>query len=402
MKSEIISDFDHLITSISQVHDTLRRASVGSVNRMLTYRNWLIGRYIVEYEQSGSDRAEYGANLIPRLAQILSNKRGFSERNLRMFREFYREYPLVSQVISKELSSLKIEPFPMQHWKVEQENDSSIRQKASAEFSNLQVNQSVSQLSPSPDVLVKHFSFSHFVELMHIIDPLKRAFYEIEGIKGCWSVPQLKRQIESLLFERTGMSKNKSGVVESAHLQNKPDSIDDMIRDPYILEFTGLPERSYYSEADLETALLDHIQAFLLELGNGFCFEARQKRITIDNEHDRIDLVFYHRILRCHLLIDLKVRKFRPGDAGQMNFYLNYYRENMMAEGDNPPVGLVLCTDRDETRVQYAVTGMDNRFFVSKYQTVLPTEEQIRTFLESDRDRTENVLKEQRALYEGR
>jgi hypothetical protein len=149
-----------------------------------------------------------------------------------------------------------------------------------------------------------------------------------------------------------------------------------------------------YSESDLETALIGHIQSFLIELGNGFCFEARQKRITLDNEHDRIDLVFYHRILRCHVLIDLKVRKFQHGDAGQMNFYLNYYRENEMAEGDNPPIGLILCTNRDETRVKYATSGMDNQLFVSKYLTALPSEEQIQKFLETDRGRTENVLRE--------
>jgi len=145
--------------------------------------------------------------------------------------------------------------------------------------------------------------------------------------------------------------------------------------------------------------LLDHIQAFLLELGNGFCFESRQKRITLDNEHDRIDLVFFHRVLRCHILIDLKVRMFRHADAGQMNFYLNYYRENEMVEGDNPPVGLILCTGSDETRVHYATAGMDNQLFVSKYLTVLPSEEQIRIFLENDRGHTENMLREQLATY---
>jgi predicted nuclease of restriction endonuclease-like (RecB) superfamily len=234
---------------------------------------------------------------------------------------------------------------------------------------------------------------------MKIKEPLKRAFYEIHGIKGAWSVPQLKRQIESLLYERTGMSKDKAGLVEAAHTEQRTATIEDMIRDPYILEFTGFPEHYQFSEANLETSLLDHIQSFLLELGNGFCFEARQKRITLDNEHDRIDLVFYHRILRCHVLIDLKVRKFRHTDAGQMNFYLNYYKENIIVQGDNPPVGLILCTDRDETRVKYATSGMDNSLFVSKYMTALPSEEQIIQFLRDDRDRTENVLREQRAEY---
>lgn len=411
-----MQDFENLITTIGQVHETLRHEASVSFNRFLTIRNWLIGMYIVEYEQNGSDRAAYGDNLIHSLSDRLATQgmKGMSATNLKIFRQFYRTYPQIMQVASELLRknsiplavpsigqkpSDQLDYQSVEKGSYKETVNSPIWQKPSAKLHNPFDNQLVSEISPSPEKLVKHFSFSHFVELMRLSDPLKRAFYEIEGINGCWSVPQLKRQIESLLYERTGFSKDKNGLVESAHQENKPATIDDLIRDPYILEFAGFPERSHYSESDLETALLDHIQSFLLELGNGFCFEARQKRITLDNEHDRIDLVFYHRVLRCHVLIDLKVRKFRHGDAGQMNFYLNYYRENMMAEGDNPPVGLVLCTDRDETRVKYAITGMDNTMFVSKYMTALPSEEQIRAFLESDRDRTENVLREQRPEY---
>jgi predicted nuclease of restriction endonuclease-like (RecB) superfamily len=347
---------------------------------MMTMRNWMIGMYIVEYEQKGSDRAKYGTGLLITLAQNLKAKgvKGSSVAALRNYRQFYNSYAQFRNCIMNEARQLSL--FPIQ-------------QQPAVELDGHK-NQLVSELSPKSDALLKYFSFTHFVELMRLEDPLKRAFYEIEGIKGCWSVPQLKRQIESLLFERTGLSTNKKGMVETAHSQNVPASIDDIFRDPYILEFTGLPERYEYSESDLETALIGHIQSFLLELGKGFCFEARQKRITLDNEHDRIDLVFYHRILRCHVLIDLKVRKFQHGDAGQMNFYLNYYRENEMAEGDNPPIGLILCTDRNETRVKYATTGMDNQLFVSKYLTALPSEEQIQKFLETDRGRTENVLRE--------
>jgi len=377
-------NFDRLVSSIEELHDSARLAAAGSVNKMLTIRNWLIGRYIVEYEQNGRDRAKYGANLIVRLARRLAAIRGFSERNLQLFREFYRVYPQIAQMVTAELPVLGI--------KVK------IPQKPSAKLQPPD-NKKMVVISLSADQLICHFSFSHFVELVRIADPLKRSFYEIEGAKGCWSVPQLKRQIESQLYERTGLSKDKSGLVKSAHEQNRAATIDDAIRDPYVLEFVGMPERGQYSECDLETALLDHIQSFMLELGNGFCFEARQKRISMDNEHDRIDLVFYHRVLRCHVLIDLKVRKFRHADAGQMNFYLNYFRENMMIDGDNPPVGLILCTDRDETRVKYATSGMDNQLFVSKYQTVLPSEEQIRRFLESERGWTENIIRERGEEY---
>jgi predicted nuclease of restriction endonuclease-like (RecB) superfamily len=407
-----MQNFEQLAIIIGQLHTSLRGSAAASVNRMMTMRNWMIGMYIVEYEQKGEDRAQYGANLIPRLAQRLNDIRGFSGRNLEMFRKFYREYPQISQLVTAELSSLKInglqipqtpsaelsplksDGLQIQQLPTVESKSSPIWQLPTAKLYNTNANQSIRNISPDPEKLLKHFSFSHFIELMRLDDPLKRAFYEIEGIKGCWSVAQLKRQIESLLYERTGLSTNKRGVVEKAQTQNVPASIDDVFRDPYILEFTGLPERHEYSESDLESALIGHIQSFLIELGNGFCFEARQKRITLDNEHDRIDLVFYHRILRCHVLIDLKVRKFQHGDAGQMNFYLNYYRENEMAEGDNPPIGLILCTDRDETRVKYATTGMDNQLFVSKYLTALPSEEQIQKFLEDDRGRTENVLRE--------
>jgi predicted nuclease of restriction endonuclease-like (RecB) superfamily len=396
-------DFSHLAKTISQVDTALRGAAAASVNRMLTMRNWLIGMYIVEYEQNGSDRAKYGEALLRSLVERLKSEgiKGMSFTNLNLFRQFYRTYPQIIQEAAElfritDLNELKL---PIIQKPSEQLVLPPIWQKPSAKLHNEITNQAVTDISPSPEKLIRHFSFSHFVELMRISDPLKRAFYEIEGIKGCWSVPQLKRQIESLLYERTGLSKDKAGLVDAAQKENVPATIDDMIRDPYILEFAGLPERFQYSEIQLETALLDHIQSFLLELGNGFCFEARQKRITLDNEHDRIDLVFYHRILRCHVLIDLKVRKFTHGDAGQMNFYLNYYRENEMAEGDNPPVGLILCTDRNETRVKYAIAGIDNQLFVSKYLTALPSEEKLLEFLRNDRDRTENVLRELQMPY---
>jgi predicted nuclease of restriction endonuclease-like (RecB) superfamily len=392
-KGNQLMDFKVLADGIGIIDESLRRAAVGSVNRMLTVRNWLIGRYIVEFEQDGEDRAEYGERLIPTLSLALQKtcRGGFSERNLQLFRLFFKTYPHFSQLVTAELSAIP-ELLNQIHFK--------IPQSPTAELQSL-VNQSVTALSPEPQVMIRHFSFTHFVEFMRLSEPLKRAFYEIEGIKGCWSVSELKRQIESLLFERTGLSKDKKGLIKQGRQKDIPASIDDAIRDPYILEFTGFPESYQFSESDLESALLDHIQSFLLELGNGFCFEARQKRISLDNENDRIDLVFYHRILRCHVLIDLKVRKFRHSDAGQMNFYLNYYRDNVMVNGDNPPVGLILCTFRDETVVKYATSGLDNNLFVSKYQVNLPTEKQLVDFLSQDRGRTELRLEEQRAHYNG-
>lgn len=241
--------------------------------------------------------------------------------------------------------------------------------------------------SPLSAAILMNFSWSHLIELASLSDPWKRAFYENECIKGGWSVRQLQRQITSLLYERTGLSTNKQAVIERARQQalDTPAGIASLIRDPYVLEFAGLAERTHYLENDLEAALLDHIQQFLLELGTGFCFEARQRRITVGTEHDRIDLVFYHRLLRCHLLIDLKVRTFQHTDAGQMNFYLNYWKDQIMADGDNPPVGLLLCTDKEATKVEYATAGMDQQLFVSRYQVVLPKPEELERLIEEDR-----------------
>jgi predicted nuclease of restriction endonuclease-like (RecB) superfamily len=235
-----------------------------------------------------------------------------------------------------------------------------------------------------PEQLAR-ISWAHFLELIRLDDPWKRAFYENELLKGHWSQRQLQRQIGSLLFERTGLSANKKSVIERARRQEPRETIQDVLRDPYILEFTGLAELPSYSEDELESALLDHLQKFLLELGQGFCFEARQFRMTEGRRHHRVDLVFYHRILRCHVLIDLKIRAFKPADAGQMNFYVNWFKANMAQLGDNPPVGILLCSDRDGAEVEFATAGMDNKLFVSRYLKALPSAEQLKAFLERDR-----------------
>ena len=254
----------------------------------------------MEYEQNGKDRAQYGEKLLQKLARELTKKRlkGFSHRSLKDYRRFFRIYSQIGQALTAQLQKNKLQlPSAIIQALPEQTRISTSNKATTTKY------------SPKPDILLKHFTFTHFAELIRIEDSMKRAFYEIEGIKGNWSVRQLKRQIESLLFERTGLSTDKEGLLKDIRNQNTALDISDKIRDPYILEFIGFDEKPKYSESDLETALLDHIQEFILELGNGFCFEARQKRITIDNEHDRIDLVFYHRILKCHILIDLKTRK---------------------------------------------------------------------------------------------
>ncbi len=366
-------NYEALVSVISQVHQQAQAGAAGAVNRCLVLRNWAIGAYIVEYEQSGKDRAKYGDGLLKRLSGDLCRLGldGASPDSLERMRLFFSLYPQLREQISATVSR----KLP----------DSSLNTAMiSATVKRKSVASAPTQLSCHS---LQQLSWSHFVEIIRLDDPWKRAFYENECLKSNWSVRQLQRQIGSLLYERTGLSTDKKVVIERARKQAKqsPVEIAELIRDPYVLEFAGLSNMPGYTENELERVLLDHIQNFLLELGTGFCFEARQKRITLDNEHDYLDLVFYHRVLRCHLLIDLKVRKFRHVDAGQMNFYLNYWKKNMMADDDNPPVGLLLCSDKDEVTVEYATGGLSHKLFISRYLVALPKPGELEKLIEADR-----------------
>ncbi len=238
--------------------------------------------------------------------------------------------------------------------------------------------------SCAPELLLSRLSFSHFIELIRADTPLKRAFYEVQSIKNNWSVRELGRAMSTLLFERTGLSTNKESVIGKVK-DRIPVTPTDIIKSPYLLEFLGLEEKPEYSETDLEQAIITHLQQFLIELGRGFCFEARQKRITFDNKHYHIDLVFYHRIIKCHVLVDLKIGVFDHADAGQMNLYLNYFRKNEMTENDNPPVGIILCADKNNSLVEYATAGLAQDIFVRKYLVQLPSVEELTQLVESDR-----------------
>jgi len=378
-------NFQNLVDVIAETQKNLQGRALRSVDHFLTMRNWLTGCYIVEYEQKGNDRAKYGERLLEKLSEELHRRKlpGMSLRSLKLFRQFYCSYPQIGQSVIAQFKTTDIRL------------SAPIGQSLSAQLTGrlftgvkslARLNQPLGINSTKPELLLRHLTFTHFARLLVIDEPIKRSFYEVESIKGNWNVRYLKRQIESLLYERTGLSKNKTALLAKVHNQNDIPTPDDIIKDPYILEFTGLKERPEYSENDLETALLNHIQEFLLELGNGLCFEARQKRITIDDEHDRVDLVLYHRILRCHVLIDLKTRAFSHVDVGQMNFYLNYFKENVMSPGDNPPVGLILCAGKTGVKVKYATTGLDNKLFVSKYLVALPSEKELEDFLSKDRE----------------
>ncbi|MBC8185690.1 DUF1016 family protein [candidate division KSB1 bacterium] len=382
-------NFESLVSELVQLHHQSEQQTTKAINVGMTIRNWLIGHHIVEYEQNGEDRAKYGEKLLESIAEEFKKKKikGMSETNLKVFRQFYEFYPQIRQSLNDQ-SYFPIRQTVSDEFKLEKsqtvsdKSDSQIIQTLSEE-SQKPIRESLSpEFALSGKELLSKLSFSHISELIKINDQLKRSFYEVECIRGTWSVRELRRQINSLYFERSGLSKDKKALAK--HVQSKAEKVSLLttIQDPLVFEFLGLKSTDVMLESDLETALLDRLQEFIMELGHRFCFEARQKRILIGEEYFFIDLVFYHRILKCHVLIDLKVEAFEHSFVGQLNTYLNYYIENEMAEGDNPPVGLLLCTEKNHTLVRYAKAGMANKLFVSKYQLELPKKEELQKFIE--------------------
>jgi len=377
VKSNPALNFDQLLDRFVSAGVYLQERAVVAVNRAATIRNWCFGIFIVEYEQRGKDRAQYGERLIERLSESLAERglTGVSVTALKLCRQFYLAYPEIGQTLTDQfdIPSLRISP------------DTAFQAKSPiSQTLSDQLIISGDQLEMHRKRLIATLSFSHFAEIIQIEDPLKRFFYEIECINGNWSVRELKRQIGSLLYERTGLSREKKTLLKRVKEQTLELTPQHVIRDPYVFEFLGLSPHDVLMEGDLENALLDHLQHFLLELGKGFCFESRQKRITVDNEHYFIDLVFYHRILKCHVLIELKAEKFKHPHVGQLNFYLNYFKKYEMAEGDNPPVGILLCTAKDAEHVEFATAGLDNRVFVSKYKLALPSEDELKLFIQKE------------------
>lgn len=363
-----------LAEAIGLLHDQTQAKAVQQVNMMLTVRNWIAGRYIVEYEQNGNDRAQYGVKVMKELAARLRHIKGMSESQLYLFRDFYNTYPHFFPTVS---GILQRNGF---------QNDTKFL-TVSGIFEELQ-GEKLARLADEiqslpPEKLISNLHFSHFIELLKAETTLKRVFYEVEAIKNNWAVRELKRAMSTLLFERTGLSKDKQAVIAKIK-DNLPVLPSEIIRHPYMLEFLGLEEKSEYSESDIEEAILNHLQQFLIEMGRGYCFEARQKRIMLNNTAYRIDLVFYHRILKCHILLDLKIGAFDHADAGQMNMYLNYYGKNEMTEGDNPPVGIILCAQRDDSLVEYATGGLSHEVFVSKYMLELPNPTILKQLIETD------------------
>ena len=326
---ELIDSYLDLLQQISDTYTQGRMQAVRAVNTHITQTYWQVGRQIVEFEQGGKARAEYGKALIIKLSSDLSLRhgKGFSRSNLIRFRQFYLAWP-ISATLSHQLS-----------WSV-------------------------------------------IVELLKIDDPLERSFYEQQTLRERWSVRELIRQKDSVLFLRLAASKDKAGILQLAAQGQLIEQPADLLRDPYVFEFLKIPEPYLVSETQLETLLCNHLQQFLLELGKGFTFVGRQYRVTLNNTHYKVDLVFYHRILRCFVLIDLKITDVQHQDIGQMNMYLGYFAGEENTEGDNPPIGIILSRNKDELLVEYATYQMSSQLFVQKYQLYLPEREELRRELE--------------------
>lgn len=367
-----------LITQIKQIDSQLKKRANLAVNQSLTIRNWFIGCYIVEYEQKGEDRAQYGKKLLSTLSDKI-NIKGLSETNLKLCRQFYSVYPQIASLISQKNNDvlfLPIRQLPTDELQ-SAENEQYIISQSTTDQS---ANNEMSYLNK----LLANCSFTHFVELIKIEDSTKRQFYELLVLKTTASVEELKRQISTLAFERVGLSKNTDLAFKQLEQKVTPKTSTDIVKSHYLLDFLNINNPGLIEEKEIETAILNNLSEFILELGNGFCFEARQKRLLIGEKYYFVDLVFYHRILRCHVLIELKVGDFEQANAGQLNAYINYYKKNMHQEYDNPPVGILLVTDKNNALVEYATAGMDENLFVSKYLLQLPSKKTLEKFIKDE------------------
>jgi len=323
------TNYQDLVSSISNTFEQGRQSAARAINTNLLQTYWQIGQYIVKYEQKGKTRADYGEALLERLSKDLSrvHGKGFSLSNIKRFRQFY-------------------------------------------------------QVFPNSATLSHQLSWSHYVELLKIDNELERSFYAKQSLLENWSIRELVRQKKASLFLRLAASKDKKGILKLSHHGQIVQQPSDIIRDPYILEFLKIPEPYHISESELESRIIDDLQHFLLELGKGFAFIGRQYRITLANRHHHVDLVFYHRILKCFVLIDLKKETAGYEDVGQMNMYLGYFENEENTEGDNPPIGIVLAREKDELQIKYAMHNINSQLYVAKYQLYLPSEQELRNEIE--------------------
>ncbi len=355
MKKPLITYHQLIISIIDELLQQGRQQAAIAINCRIVQTYWEIGRYIVEFEQKGELKQEYGTRLIDILSKNLSDKfgKGFLHTNWFNFRKFYLLFEKVQTASGQLIASKPYKIF-----------------------------QTVSGIFETGETPSHQLGWSHYCELLKIDESLERSFYEKQCGKEKWSVRELKRQINSALFHRLALSKDKEGVLELAKKGQVIASANDLIKDPYVFEFLNLPEQNLYSETDLEKALLDKRQSFLMELGKGFTFVGRQYRITISNKHHRVDLVFYHRILKSFVVIDLKLGEVNHQDIGKMNLYLNYFEKEENVEGENQPVGIILSAIKDDILVEYALGNISSQMFVSTYQLYLPNKEILKKKLQ--------------------
>ena len=366
--SDLDAQYRSVFGDVSRIIDSARRSAAHSVNAVMTAAYWLIGQYIVEFEQSGEQRAAYGTALIERLAADLTERfgRGFSRQNLQQMRVFYLAYP--PEKIRQTASGESSPSLPIIRQTPSGKSRSDPNRNVSATITDSSLT-SIASSFPLP--------WSAYVRLLSVKNLRARGFYEAEALRGGWSVRQLDRQIDSQFYERTALSRNKAAMLTRGRKPRPEDMVlpEEAIKDPFVLEFLDLEDK--YSESDLEKALIRGLETFLLELGGDFCFIGRQKRLRIGREWYRVDLLFFHRRLRCLVVIDLKIGKFTHADAGQMHLYLNYARKHWTHENENPPVGLILCAQKDDAVAQYALEGLPNKIMAAEYRTALPDEESL-------------------------
>lgn len=403
-------DFDSLVRQIQTTSDILQQDARLVINRNVTTRAWLTGFYIVEYEQHGSDRAKYGENLLLNLSKRLDGK-SFGLSSLKNYRQFYLYYPELvtpivaylqllmqkSQSLFGFLQSTENQWFtkgqtPFGFFPASDERSEEKSQALSDLFGNTRQIAFISkdgfalqttdgEVMAVPQMAFNRIPFSHFTLLIHIEDPLKRAFYAIETMRGPWSQRELKRQIDSNYYERSGWSKKPELLTQKVNDRAEKPTLREELKSHYVFEFLGLAARDVIEEDELEQSLIDHLEEFMIELGMGFCLEARQKKLLIDDRYYKADLVFYHRILKRHCILELKGHRLDYADLAQLNMYIEYYRRNYMQPDDNPPVGLLLCTEYGQEMVEYVTPNMDPNLFVAQYELQLPSKEKVREFL---------------------
>ena len=339
---------DNFFDKILDILKNARKQAKMALNISMVYSYYEVGRAIIEEEQNGKQRAEYGKAILKELSKRLTESlgKGFSVENLKLMRRFYVVY-------SKD----------------------QIGQKVSTQFENLPVTREGRKF---------FLSFSHYVFLMRIPNIDERHFYEIEAAHNGWGIKELERQYDSALYERLALSRDKEGIERLSTEGQIIEKPEDLLKDPYVLEFTGLPELAKYSETDLETKIIDHLQEFLLELGRGFTFVGRQVRFTFEDEHYRVDLVFFNRLLRCFVLFDLKIGRLKHQDIGQMQMYVNYYDRKVKLKDENPTIGILLCKNKNDAVVEMTLPEDNSQIFASKYLTVLPSKEELQKLMESE------------------